>query len=97
MAGGHRREVVGAEKIGQFVSDKVVVGLADDARLGRAVKLFEARIAGEINALGIFQPDQIRDGLDQGLEKTALALQRPAYFDFGLFNASLRKFTWITW
>ena len=68
-------EIVDAEEIGCFLVDKIVIGFADDAGLGGAVKLLEAGIAGEINALRILQPDQVRDGLHQRFQKAALALK----------------------
>ena len=66
--------VVGAEKFGQLAVDEVEVGLADDFGLAGAKKLFEAAVAAEINAMRIFQPDQIGQGIEQGAQLRGLIL-----------------------
>ena len=75
VPGGLRCQVVGAEEIGQFVGNKIVVGLTQNVGFGVAVKAFKAGVAGQIHTVGVFQPHQIGNGLHQRFEKAALVLQ----------------------
>ena len=69
----HGDAIVFPEEISQGRADEVIVGLADDLALARPEILLESRIAGQIDALRILQPDQIGKRVDQGAQHGALA------------------------
>ena len=64
----HDLAVVLPEKIRLFALDEVVVGLADDVLLAGAEEAFEALVAGQIDAVGIFEPDEIGQAAEQGVQ-----------------------------
>ena len=74
-ASGHRGAIVVAERIGQLLGHKVVVGFAHNVAFSRTKKPFELRVARQVGAVGIFQPDQVGDGVDQGAQVCALGFQ----------------------
>ena len=71
----HGAQVVGTEERGQFGIDEVAVGLADDLPLRRGVELLEARVAGQVHAVGVLQPDEIGQRIEDG------AVARPVLSD----------------
>jgi hypothetical protein len=60
----HCGAIIGPKEIGKRLVDEVVVGLADNFPFARAKELLESLIAGQINTLRVFQPDQVRQGVD---------------------------------
>ena len=64
-----------AERIGQLLGHKVVIGFAHDVAFSRTKKPLELRVARQVGAVGIFQPDQVGDGVDQGAQVCALGFQ----------------------
>ncbi len=76
LAGGNCRSVVGAEKVHQFAVEVIVVVFADDIVFGCPDEFAEAPVAGEVDAVHVFQPDQVWQCLDQGLQQAALVPQR---------------------
>ena len=73
---GDRDPILLEEEGGQVRGDEVVVGLADDLPLRRAEEALEGGIAGEVDALGVLEPDEVGDRLEEGREP-ALAFAEP--------------------
>ena len=76
LAGGDGRAILRAEKVGQLPIHEIVIGLAPDLRLPGPVKPLETGVTGQVDALRVFQPDQVGYSLNQYFEETALPLQR---------------------
>ena len=66
LSEGNRSPVFLAEEIGQFPRDEVVVGLADYLWLRRAEEALEGRVAGEVDALRVLEPNEVGNGLQKG-------------------------------
>lgn len=60
----HRRQVMLAEEVGQLGRDEVAVAAPENARLGLAVELLEAAVAGQVEAVRVLQPDQVGNRLE---------------------------------
>ena len=67
--GGDGGLVVQAKESSPLRRHEVVVGLAHDVGLGRAVQGFKACVAGQVDAIRVLDPDQIRQSLNQASEE----------------------------
>ncbi len=74
-AGGDGLLVLLAKEPGQVRVDEGEIGLADDVGLRRPEEPLQLAVAGQVDALGVLQPDDVGDGLEQGAQAAALLLQ----------------------
>ena len=75
LAGIQGIPVMGAKKLGQFGSDEIVIGAANDGSGTGAIELFKGTVAGQIDPIGVLDPDRVGNGRDQRFEQSALAFQ----------------------
>jgi len=68
-------EVVGPEKLGQFRGDEIKVGFSPNACLVGAEKLLKALVAADVDPIGVFQPDEIRHGVEQCAQMAAFCFE----------------------
>ena len=64
----HRCTIVRAEGVGQLLGHEVIVCFAHDVGLVSAEELLEARVASQIDPVGVLQPDQVGHGAYQGAQ-----------------------------
>ena len=76
LACRHRDAVVLAEKIRQLLAHKIVIGFADDIRFCCAEKTLEHRVATQIDAFRILQPNQVGYGSHQSTQTGFILFQR---------------------
>ena len=60
---------------GDLVAGEIRIGLADDVGRSRAKVPLKRRIAGLVHALGVFEPDQVGDGMQQGAQQPGVLVQ----------------------
>ena len=60
------------EEIGNLPVKEVVVGLADNLVPGPADELDEGGVTAQVNPLGILEEDDVRDGIQQGIDQGRL-------------------------
>ncbi len=75
-ARGHGGLILLAEEVREVPVHEVVVGLADDGGLLGPVQALEPRVARQIHPSRVLEPDQVREGGNEGLEQAALPCQR---------------------
>ena len=72
-ASGDGGLIVVAEEFGLLVRHEIEIGFADDGCCRGTDTTLETLVAGEVDAVAVFQPDQVGNGLQQGLQVGPLA------------------------
>ena len=67
--------IVVAEELGLLAGHEIEIGFADDGCRRDTDTTLETLVAGEVDAVAVFQPDQVGNGLQQGLQVGPLARQ----------------------